>query len=212
MKKILIGSLFVTIVIVMLYGFNATSSFKSAEGDRVDMPDLKGWPEAAQKAAREMETKYGKPNSAASDMITWNNNGVWLKTVVYKKEMKHNFPKPHTDVIEQWINYRVPVKDFCKLATYDGSITASRTNGTISARCEKEAMNFLALNIADDMLKNNKTSDQARDEYSKEAMAFMEGKKPVYAQKLNFTADISAPDPDVATDMEKTKSSLGGQQ
>lgn len=212
MKKILIGLMIAAAAVIAFYGFNNISGEqKITEGDRVDMPDLKNWPETSRKAAKEMEAKYGKPNGATSDMLVWNNNGVWLKTIVYKKEMKHDFPKAHVDVVEQWVNYRVPINDYCKLATYDGSVTANRTNGTISARCEKEAMNFLALNLANDMIKNNKTSDQAREEYAKDAMALMEGKKPASTQKLNFTSDPSAADPDKPMDLTNMKSSLGGQ-
>lgn len=212
MKKILTGLLITTAAIIAFYGFNTISGGqKPTEDDRVNMPDLKSWPEASQKAAKEMEAKYGKPNGATSDMLVWNNNGVWLKTIVYKKEMKHDFPKPHTDVVEQWVNYRVPMNDYCKLAAYDGSVTANRTNGTISARCDKEAMNFLALNLANEMIKNNKTSDQAREDYAKDAMAFMEGKKPSSTQKLNFNSDPSAADPDKPVDMTNMKSSMGGQ-
>jgi hypothetical protein len=29
--------------------------------------------------------------------------------VLYRDEVPHNFPKPHTDVLEQFIDYRVPV-------------------------------------------------------------------------------------------------------
>jgi hypothetical protein len=212
MKKILVGSWLISLIIVIFYGFNVISPIIPGEGEKAEMPDLKNWPAASQKAAREIEAKYGKPSGATSDMIIWNNNGVWAKTIVYKKETKHNFPQPHTDVVEQWINYRVAVNDFCKLAAFDGSITASRTNGTISVRCEKEAMNFLALNLADDMLKNNRTSDQARENYAKEARAFMEGKKPVLTQKLNFFADPASPDPDSSMETEKIKSGIGGQE
>lgn len=214
MKKILIiGFLLGAAAIATFYGFNITSGEHtySSEMNTIDMPDLKGWPDASQKAAKEMETKYGKPSASTPDMVIWNNNGTWLKTIVYKKEMKHDFPKTHMDVVEQWVNYRVPLTDYCKLAMYDGSVTANRTNGTISARCDKEAMNILALNLSYDIIKNNKSVEQAREDYAKDAMAFMDGKKPGSTQKLNFTSDPSAPDSDKPMDMTKMKSSIGGQ-
>ncbi|MEX2153654.1 MAG: hypothetical protein WD825_09970 [Gemmatimonadaceae bacterium] len=58
--------------------------------------------------------------------------------------MPHSFPKPHTDLLEQFIDYRVPVDKYDELAAYDGSVIVERTKGEISARCDKEAMNFLA--------------------------------------------------------------------
>lgn len=193
-KSLIIFSIIAVAAIGMLYSFTL---------QKQDMPDLKGWPEASQKAAKDMMDKYGKPDGITSDMLIWNNKGIWLKTIVYKKEMKHDFPKPHTDVMEQWINYSVPLDKYNDLAKYDGSVTANRTNGTISARCDKEAMNFLALNLSYDIIKGNKDVEQVRMEYGKSVMAFMKGEKPEYTQKLIFSSDKSAPDPDKPLEMMK---------
>ena len=160
------------------------------------MPDLKDWTEASKKAAKEMIDKYGPASEVTNDMLIWNNNGYWLKTIVYKNEVHHNFPSPHADVLEQWINYRVLPDKFDPLAKFDGSITTNRTNGTISSRSDKEAMNILALNLAHDIVSGTKSIDQARMDYSIQATAFTKNERPTYTQKLNFSADRSAPDPD----------------
>lgn len=195
----------------ILYGFtHIQANEKSTLQEKtINMPNLKTWPEVSQKAAKEMETKYGKPNGATSDMLIWNNNGIWLKTIVYKNEIKHNFPKPHADVIEQWVNYGVPLSNYDELAFYDGSVTANRTNGTLSSRCDREAMNLLALNLSYDIVNNSKTVDEARMIYGKDATAFMKGEKPPYTQKLNFISDKTAPDPDKAIDAEMEQMKLG---
>lgn len=210
-KKIIIVSILSAAVAGIFYGFNHIQANETTtEQDQVvNMPNLKTWSEASQKAAKEMENKYGKPNGATSDMLIWNNNGIWLKTIVYKNEMKHNFPKSHTDVIEQWVNYSVPLNNYDELAFYDGSVTANRTNGTISARCDNEAMNLLALNLTYDIVNNSKTIEEARINYSKDAMAFMKGEKPAYTQKLNFISDKTAPDPDKNLDIEMEQMKLG---
>jgi hypothetical protein len=93
---------------------------------------------------------------------------------------------------------------------YDGSVTVSRTNGTISARCDNEAMNILALNLAYDIINTNKNVNQARSDYGMHAMAFMKGEKPAYTQNLNFNGDKSAPDPDQPLDMTEEKIGIGG--
>lgn len=202
MKKIFVAFLLAVSAAGLIYGFSLKSEKKEfTEDQKFDIPDIKDWPGASQRAARDMEAKYGKPNGVTPDMLIWNNNGTWLKTVVYKKEMKHNFPKPHTDVIEHWINYKVPADKYDELAQYDGSVTANRTNGTISARCDSEAMNFLALNLSHDLIRGIKNIEQARIEYGTNVMAFMKNEKPAYTQKLTFSMDKSAPDPDKALEM-----------
>lgn len=204
MKKIIIiVSLITAAIFVLFYGLNHLhAANETPSGGEVEMPDLKGWPEASQKAAKDMQAKYGNPNGVTPDMLVWNNNGIWLKTIVYKQEMKHDFPKPHTDVIEQWVNYSVPLHSYDELALYDGSVTVNRTNGTVSARCDNEGMNFLAVNLAYDITKNKVTVDEARMNYGNDAMAFMKGEKPGYTQKLNFVSDPTSPDPDEPLDMD----------
>lgn len=210
-KKIIFVSIMSAAIAGVFYGFNRihANETPNEQNQTVNMPDLKNWPETSQKAAKEMEAKYGKPNGVTSDMLIWKNNGIWLKTIVYKKEMSHNFPKPHKDVIEQWINYNVPFNNYDELALYDGSVTANRTNGTISARCDNEAMNLLALNLTYDIINNSKTVDEARMAHSKNAAAFTKGEKPAYTQKMNFISDNTAPDPDKPLDLEMEKMKLG---
>jgi hypothetical protein len=187
----------------ILLGFNyGTKNISAKEEQMAEMPDIKSWPKEAQDAAIEMETKYGKPNDANDEMLIWNNNGVWLKTIVYKNEVKHDFPKPHFDVIEQWVNYRVKPSFYDELTMYDGSVTASRTNGTISSRCDKEGTNILALNIAYDIMNNDKTVEDARREFAENTVALANGEKSKYSQSLIFNNDKSAPDPDKPLDKD----------
>lgn len=73
---------------------------------------LKVWPNIAKTAALTMIQKYGPPDEACSGRLVWHNNGPWRRTVVYAEEVKHNFPTPHHDVLEQYIPYRLPVGKF----------------------------------------------------------------------------------------------------
>src|ERR1700730_5479015 len=47
------------------------------------------------------------------------------------------------------------------LAVFDGSVLVDRTKGEMSARCEGEAANFLALNLADDIVHGRKDVESA---------------------------------------------------
>jgi hypothetical protein len=85
-------------------------------------------------------------------MVVWHNNGPWKKTVITKMESKHDFAKTHPDCMKQYISYKVPLDMYDELAHYDGSVTVDRTQGTLAARCDKEENNFLALNLAHDII------------------------------------------------------------
>lgn len=122
---------------------------------------------------------------------------TWIRTIVYKEEIQHDFPVPHVDVLQQFVNYDVPVNKFTELAEYDGSVIAERTNGELSARCDTEAANFLAINLADDIIKGNRTVAEARQHYGDTIAKLMSGEKTDYVTGLVFEPTIAdAGDPD----------------
>lgn len=164
---------------------------------------MASWPASARMAAADMMRKYGAPNEVTATMLKWHNNGPWKYTMISRNETAHRFPGPHPDVMEQGINYRVPVAMFDDLAAYDGSVTADRTQGHLAARCDKEGANFLALNLAHDIVTRRKTVPTARAYYGRAIAAFKKsGRMDPYMQGLRFTpARGGTSDPDVALRM-----------
>jgi hypothetical protein len=159
------------------------------------------WPQASQNAATAMMDKYGLPHEVSEGTLQWNNDGPWLRTIVYRDEVRHDFPMPHTDVLEQFVAYKVPTDKFDDLAEFDGSVIAERTKGELSARCDNEAMNFLALNLAHDIVSGRLTASAARNTYAQQAMAFKAGNTAALTTGLNFSVSPSGTaDPDVAVD------------
>lgn len=142
--------------------------------------------------------KYGAPNEATETMLVWHNNGPWKRSVVYKKEVPHDFPMPHIDVWEQVVDYRVPVDKFDDLAAYDGSVVVDRTQGEMSARCDKEGANFLALNLADDVVTGRRSVDDARQFYAETVKGMMEGRSSPYLEGLRFRPMSATNDRDMA--------------
>lgn len=147
---------------------------------------LTGWPKASRQAAMDMSRKYGPPSAMTSDMIVWGRTGPWKRTVVYRMEYQHNFPGPHTDVMQQWIDYRAPWNMYDELAAYDGSVVLERTSGELSARCDKEGANFLAVNLANDIVTGRRTVADARRMYGEQIMAMKAGRPAPYTEKLQF--------------------------
>jgi hypothetical protein len=147
---------------------------------------LDGWPEDHRKAVEEMIKKYGQPDEATASMVVWNNNGPWKKTIIYKEEWQHDFPKAHKDYVEQFINYE-PVEDkFDEIARYDGSVILERTAGLMSARCDKEAANILAINLAHEIMNGKRSVEEAREFYAKTLVEMMAGASPEYTEKFVF--------------------------
>jgi hypothetical protein len=88
----------------------------------------------------------------------------------------------------------VPPDKFDALAAYDGSVIAERTKGELAARCDMEEANFLALNLAHDIVTGIRSVAQARQFYAE----VMQEKRPTeYLQGLRFQVPRTAQgDPD----------------
>jgi hypothetical protein len=161
--------------------------------------DTSGWPVASRMAVKEILSKYGNPDGVTDDEFVWMNKGVWKKICITKEESKHNFPIEHTDMMTTTINYKVPVDKMDDLGKFDGSVTFDRTQGTLSARCDKEGNNLLALNLAHDVITGKKTVEEARKSYGDIVKEKMNGENPVYMQKLSFATESNTADPDKNT-------------
>ena len=147
---------------------------------------LNEWAAMPKKAAEQTIEKYGPPNEAIPSRLFWYNNGPWKRTIVYRDEIPHNFPQPHTDVIENFINYRVPIEKYSEIARFDGSFIMERTAGEVSARCDMEAANFIAINLVHDIVTGKINAEQAREQQAEITAAFMMNRPAPYAEALQF--------------------------
>jgi hypothetical protein len=158
---------------------------------------IRGWPEESREAAQLVIDKYGEPDEATDSQLIWRKCGEWKRIVASKAFWQHDFPAPHQDSVESFIDYRVPPEKFSDLAAFDGSVIAERTAGELSARCHDEEANRLALNLAHDIVIGAKTVEQARDYYAKEFIDYRRKEPTPYMEKLRFTPpDGGTADPD----------------
>jgi len=182
---------------------------------------IENWPPMSRKAAEQTLDKYGPPNEAIASRLIWYNNGPWKRTICYRDEVLHNFPAPHTDVIEQFIDYQVPIEKFGELAAFDGSVIVERTKGEVSARCDMEAANILALNLMNDIVTGKCDAEKAREIYSEVTGAYVLNQPAPYAEKLQFevpsgdTADADKtpkPGPMMSQATEKVKELISNEK
>lgn len=162
---------------------------------------IENWHEKPKESAKRLLDYYGEPDEYSENQIIWyNTNDGWKRTVLRNEEIPHEFPAHHVDYLEQFIDYRVPIEKHNELALFDGSITVERTKGEMSARCGGTSMNFVAINLAHDIITDNKTVEEARDEYTDLYKKFQEGEKDPYIEAFQF--DLlreGTADPDVST-------------
>ena len=154
------------------------------------------WHPAAHQAAVAMTDMYGPPAGMTADMMVWGPAGPWKRTIVYREAVDHDFPMPHPDVLEQFIDYRAPLDRYDELAMFDGSVIVERTKGEMSARCDAEGANLLAVNLAHEVATGRRSVDDARRMYGEQIKAMKAGEPAPYTQRLMFTPPPSGNDSD----------------
>lgn len=153
------------------------------------------WPEGARLTAREMISKYGEPNRFSEGALVWIDNGPWQKTVVYRNAWPHFLGRRDKDYLEQTIAYRVPVEKIEDLKRFDRRLEINESRGQLSSRSESEAMNFLALNLADEIVMDKRGVDDARDFMTKTESLTKSGKSSRYTKGFVFPHRAVPEDP-----------------
>ncbi len=147
---------------------------------------ISDWPKMARSAAEEIVRKYGMPNEATPSRLTWFDNAPWKRTTVLRDEIPHNFPQPHTDVVEQAIPYQVPLEKVAEVLEFDGSLVIERTKGEVIARCDMEAANIASLNLMHDIVTGRLTAAAARNKMAEVSSAYVLNLSSPYAEAFQF--------------------------
>jgi len=157
---------------------------------------IAGWPDDSKRMAQEIIKKYGEPYEATPSMLIWYDSGPWKKTVVYRDTVKHNFPIPHTDGVEQFINHESPMEKACELAAFNGSLLTYCTRGEISSCCRDESFNFLMINLAHEIIQDKKTFERARSDFAESVLKQGRQEPVPYMEKLQFIPEEHTADAD----------------
>ena len=86
------------------------------------MGEMEGWPEESKEAAQLVIDKYGKPDESSDSVLIWNEGGPWKRVVAYRDFDSHNFPAPHNDSVESFLQHEVSREKVSDLAEFDGSV------------------------------------------------------------------------------------------
>ena len=162
---------------------------------------LETWEKEPWESAERLMKEYGEPAEFSENRLVWyETKDGWKRSALMNEPVQHHFPDTHNDFLKQSIDYRVPPDMFSKLAEYDGSVTCDRTRGEIAATCGGTSMNFVAINLANDIVTGKRDVQQARDEYSRLYKADNDGEHPPYTTGFQFEVSTGdTVDPDVKT-------------
>lgn len=170
---------------------------------------LVNWPEEAREIAQKIIDKYGEPEEASVSRLIWRKNGPWKRTEIYRDLVRHDFPFPHLDGVEQIVNYLVPWEKCCELVAFNGSLTVYRTRGEIAACCQNEAMNFLILNLAHDIIREACSFEEARRYFLEYLLAYQRRGEVPYMQALQFIPESETADADISATSAEELDKMG---
>jgi hypothetical protein len=145
---------------------------------------ISSWPEESREAAQLVIDEHGEPDEATESLLIWHDRHPWKRIEATREFSEHHFPIPHTDSVESFIEYSVPPERLPDLAEFDGSVMVQRTEGTASARCHDLEANNLALNLMHDIVKREKTVEQARGYYGEEFLQYRRKQPTPYMDEL----------------------------
>jgi hypothetical protein len=179
----LAGALIITIALAGLMGASRTIADQTAPStpalNKAEVEKhLATWKPKPREAAMKLMQKYGPPQEATATRLIWHANGPWKVTELVNEEIAHDFPVPHVDFLYQAIDHRIDPEHADEVLAYDGSVVLERTKGEIAARCDKEEPNFLAINLAHDIITKKRSVDDARKFYAESMMRLMKEGKP----------------------------------
>lgn len=150
------------------------------------------WLTGPRETLKLMMERYGTPNALDAGTATWYERGPWKRITIHGNE--------HLSYLEQAVGYHVPAEAAQALAEFDHGLRFDRENEELSARSNSEALNLLALNLADELCAAKRTAPEARELFVQTARLAASGKSSRYLETLLF--DPYRRGPDVPWDRE----------
>ncbi len=124
---------------------------------------IASWSSQHKEIIQGLITKYGQPNERTSDSLIWHNNGPWAKTVVKRDSMN----KP----LIQSASVNVPAEKMGDVSLFNKNLVVDGSKNLVTSSANREDLNFLAINLTDEIVKGAMSPMEARRQYGQLADA-----------------------------------------
>jgi hypothetical protein len=140
--------------------------------------EIASWPEFSAAVARITMAKYGPPDTLGSGQMAWYGRAPW-KRIIVNEDLRRG-------PLEQTISFSLNADTAKELRDFGRGVTGDVDDSELSARSDSEALNILALNLADDIATGGKNPASARAFYDRARELAVSGKSTGYTAKLLF--------------------------
>jgi hypothetical protein len=138
-----------------------------------------------------MLEKYGKPDQISSRSLAWYYNRPWQATEVFRDPGTRHRLTRNKDYLRQTVSYYVPEDKIADIMRFDPRLRVDTVRAELSARSDSEDMNYLALNLADDIVTEKRSVENARSFYIRTRQLALSGKMSPYLDRLLFTTPVT---------------------
>jgi len=146
-----------------------------------------GWAESPRLAAKLMIDRYGVPDEVGSSRMIWHASGPWKRTVVRDLPRLYSGSRDaDLGVIEQTVAYDLSPGDVERLVPFSRRLSFDPARMEMSSRADREEVNFLRLNLADDVLQGRIGVPEAKETFDRVLSLDAAGKTTRYLQGLSF--------------------------
>jgi len=180
------------LVVVLLFGLCAGCAtapappLSSAERLHQAQAVAADWYIYSQLVAMKLIEQYGPPDRIESGRLTWYNKGPWQRIAAWNAKDYYYPAADRLDNVEQTVPYAVPADKRPALAAFSDRITVSKDGSELSARGSDEELNFLALNLAHEIIRGVRSPEEARRFYDRTRELSLAGKSSPYMEGLFF--------------------------
>ena len=171
------------LIFAAVYGGRLWIDSRSARVSARAMAQTDGWAPAARAAALEMIERYGPPQEISSFELRWDGPSPWRRIVI------QNEPQ---SPLEEVAAYPFPEDKAFALERFPHGLRVYPEEGALGARNRSEALNFLSLNLADDIATGRTTPEDANRIFVRTVRLRESGKSSPYTERLLFKAPEQA--------------------
>lgn len=143
------------------------------------------WQEPSAVAGRQLLDEYGTPDDVSPRRLTWNHRGAWKRTEVWNRKPVYLSPIDLA-VMKQTVDYQLTSQQAGELLAFSDGLEIDLTRGELSSRSSREDINYLTLNLADEIIRGDKTVAQAQNEFMRQLRLAASGKVSPYMTGLLF--------------------------
>ena len=141
------------------------------------------WPEKSRDLAGLFLEKYGIPDEIVSSQLSWNDRRPWSKVVVFRDPVGAG----RADHLLESVAYgKVPLDRWRELSALGHGAAYDPVTQELSARTDAEGTNYLAVNLADEVIRGRRSASSARDFYDAALNFSFYGKSSPYMSRLLF--------------------------